>query len=87
MNTFSHATLYASAGTSYDPVVCLSVTSRCSLQRDGRINLLLGMEGSFDQCQLGTRKVDAHNVINWTVLVKWVDTTSELRRSTTVVIA
>jgi len=37
---------YASAGTSHDPVsvsvsVCLLVTSRCSIKRDERINLVL----------------------------------------------
>jgi len=41
---------YASAGTSYDPVsVCLSVASRCFSKRDERINLVFGMEASFDQ--------------------------------------
>ena len=41
-----------SAGNSYGPVsvaVCLSVTSRCSIKRDERINLPFGMEASFDQ--------------------------------------
>ena len=29
--------------------VCVSVTSRCSIKRDKRINVLFGMEVSFDQ--------------------------------------
>jgi len=29
--------------------VCLSVTSRCSVEVVGRIELVLGMEASFDQ--------------------------------------
>ena len=48
---------YASAGTIYGPVyvsvcvyVCLSVISRCSIERDERFNLLFGMAASFDQC-------------------------------------
>ena len=39
---------YASAGTSYGPV-SLSVTSRCSIEVVGRIELVFGMEASFDQ--------------------------------------
>ena len=52
---FTRATL-ASAGTNYSPVrVCLSVsvylsvTSRCSIKRDERINVVFGMGASFDQ--------------------------------------
>jgi len=41
---------YASAGTSYDPVsVSLSVTSRCSVEVVGRIELVFDMKASFDQ--------------------------------------
>ena len=41
--------LFTRAGTSYGPVsVCLSVTSRCSVETDGRINLFFGMGASFD---------------------------------------
>ena len=29
--------------------VCLSVTSRCSIEMDGRIELVFGMQASFDQ--------------------------------------
>jgi len=44
----------ASARASCGPVsvsvcLCLSVTSRCSNKRDKRINLVFGMEASFDQ--------------------------------------
>jgi len=44
---------YASEGTNYDPVsvslsVCLSVTSGCSIEMDGRIQLVFGMSASFD---------------------------------------
>ena len=44
---------YASDGTNYDPVslslsVCLSVTSGCSIEMDGRIQLVFGMSASFD---------------------------------------
>jgi len=42
----------ASAGTSYGPVsvsLCLSVTSRCSIKRGERTNLVFGMDASFDQ--------------------------------------
>jgi len=55
---FSPARRYASACTSYGPVsvsvgvclsVCLSVTSRCSINRDERINVVFGMWASFDQ--------------------------------------
>ena len=49
-HNFITARRYASADTSYGPVsVCLSVTSRCSVKRDGRINVVFGMEASFDQ--------------------------------------
>ena len=56
----SHTRRYARAGTSYCPVsVCLSVslsvcvrlsqlTSRCSIEIAGRIELIFGMEASFD---------------------------------------
>jgi len=30
------------------PCLCLSVTSRCSIKRNERINLLFGMKASFD---------------------------------------
>ena len=37
-------------GTSQGPVsVCLSVTSRCYVEVVGRIELVFGMEASFDQ--------------------------------------
>ena len=44
---------YARAGTSYGAVsvsdcVCLSVTSRCSVEMDERINLVFGTEASVD---------------------------------------
>jgi len=40
---FLPARRYARAGTSYGPVsVCLSVTSRCSISMDGRIELVSG---------------------------------------------
>jgi len=40
---------YASAGTSYGAVsVCLSVTSRSSIETDERIKLLSGTGASFD---------------------------------------
>ena len=29
--------------------LCLSVTSRCSIETDGWINLVFGMKASFDQ--------------------------------------
>jgi len=29
--------------------VCLSVTTRCSIKRDEQINLVFGIETSFDQ--------------------------------------
>ena len=36
--------------TSHGPVsVCMSVTSRCSVEVVGRIELVFGMEASFDQ--------------------------------------
>ena len=43
---------FASTGTSYNLVSvcfgpCLSVTSRCSIKTDGRIELFFGMEASF----------------------------------------
>ena len=50
--TFLSARRYASVGTSYGPVsVCLSVyvTSRCSIKRNERINMVLGMEPFIDQ--------------------------------------
>jgi len=43
---------YASAGSSYGPVsacLCPSVTSRCSVETDGRNNLGFGMGASIDQ--------------------------------------
>ena len=40
---------HPSVGTSYDLCPLLSVTSRCSIKRNERINLLYGMEASFDQ--------------------------------------
>ena len=47
---FLPARRYASAGTSYGPVsVCLSVTSRCSIEVVGRIELVFGVDASFDQ--------------------------------------
>ena len=51
---FLPARRYASAGTIHGPVsvsvsVCLSVTSRCSIKMDKRIELVFGMEVSFDQ--------------------------------------
>ena len=51
---FLPARRYASAGISCVPVsVCLylsvSVTSRCSIETDGRIDLVFGMMSSFDQ--------------------------------------
>ena len=43
--------------TSLCPSVCLcpflSVTSRCSIKRDERINLVFGTEASFDQSYTG----------------------------------
>jgi len=42
----------ASAGTSYGPAsvcLCLSVTSRGSIKKNQRINLVFGMEAFFDQ--------------------------------------
>jgi len=52
---FLPARLYASAGISYDPVsvclclsVCLSVTSWCSVEMRGRIELVFGVWTSFD---------------------------------------
>jgi len=50
--TFSAARRYASgAGTSYGPAsvrLCLSVTSRCSIKRDERIDFVFG-KAPFDQ--------------------------------------
>jgi len=50
---FLPARRYASAVVSYGPVsvmyVCLSVTSRCFIERDERINLVFGRKASFDQ--------------------------------------
>jgi len=47
---FLPARRYANAGTSYDPVsicvclfVCLSVTSRCSIEMVGEIELAFGL--------------------------------------------
>jgi len=46
---FLPARRYASAGISYDPVsVCLSVTSWCSVEMRGRIELVFGKWTSFD---------------------------------------
>jgi len=44
---------YASTSTSYGPLsvclsVCLSVTSRCSIKKDGRIELVFRKKASFD---------------------------------------
>jgi len=52
--SFLPARRYASSGISYDPVsvsvcICPSVTSRCSIKRDERINMVFGTEASFDQ--------------------------------------
>ena len=50
-NRFLPARRYASAGASYGPVsmfVCLSVSSQCSIETDGRIELVFGMLASFD---------------------------------------
>jgi len=97
-------------GTSHGPVsVCLSITSRCSIETDEQIELVFGMRSSLhpfytvlkgnsvisknkdtsvwnsvlnsglrkfrdsisivETCyQLSSRKVDAHNVINWAVV-------------------
>ena len=46
---FTRATL-ASAGTSMARClsVCLSITSRCSVETDGRIELVFGMKASLD---------------------------------------
>jgi len=47
---FLPARRYSSAGTSYGPVslsVCLSVTSQCSIKKDGQMNMLFGMKASF----------------------------------------
>ena len=51
LHRFLPARRYASVGISYGPdvSVCLSVTSRCSLEVVGRIELVFGMEASFDQ--------------------------------------
>ena len=47
---FLPARRYVSAGISYGPVsVCVSVTSRCSVEVVGWIELVFGMEASFDQ--------------------------------------
>ena len=44
VDQFLPARCYASVGTSYGSVsVCLSVTSRCSIEMDGRIELDFGM--------------------------------------------
>jgi len=49
-SVFLSARRYVSAGTSCGPMsVCLSVTSRCSIEVVGRIELVFGMEASFDQ--------------------------------------
>ena len=64
----------ASAGTSYGPVsvsLCLSVTSRCSIKRGERTNLVFGMEASFDQSytviqeNLGTYKNNGTSLWNF----------------------
>ena len=64
--------------------LCLpvSVTSRCSIETHGRIELLFGIEASFgrsytvlgisivETCsQISSRKLDAQSVINWAVVV------------------
>ena len=46
LKSFLSARRYASAGTSYGPVsvclsICRSVTTRCSIKRDERVNLVL----------------------------------------------
>ena len=56
--TFLSARRYASAGSSYGPVsvclsvcpsVCLSVTSWCSVEVVGRIEMVFGVDAFFDQ--------------------------------------
>ena len=53
MQSTDAADCHTSAGTSYRPVfvsVCLSLTSRCSIKRDERINLFFfGTRASFNQ--------------------------------------
>jgi len=54
VTTILPARRYASAGTSYVPVsvclsVCLSDTRWSSIEIDERINVVFGMEASFDQ--------------------------------------
>jgi len=50
VSPFLPARRYASAGTSYGPVsVYLSVTSRCSIERNERINFVFGMYAFFNQ--------------------------------------
>jgi len=46
--TFSSARRYASAVLTVGRCLCLSATSRCSIETDGRIELVFGMEASFD---------------------------------------
>jgi len=42
---FTRATLYAGVGASSVSVyLCLSVTSRCSIEMDGRIELVFGLQ-------------------------------------------
>ena len=43
------ARCYASAVLAMGLSVCLSITSRCSVELVGRIELVFGMEASFDQ--------------------------------------
>ena len=50
-------------GASYGPVsVRLSVTSWCSIKRDGRINLRFGMEASFDHPTLHFKEIRVNGV-------------------------
>jgi len=50
VSLFLPARRYASAGTSYGPVsVYLSVTSRCSIERNERINFVFRMYAFFKQ--------------------------------------
>ena len=57
VSPFLPARRYASAGTSYGPVsVYLSVTSRCSIERNERINFVFGMYAFFNQFYTVLRK-------------------------------